>query len=139
MPPRSPPLTVSGTVLEESDDLNILRMTFESKLTFEKYLCSVSRAASQRLGILRKSRRVFNDKPLLERSFWDLSYQFYKGGLASRADQRVSRWFGHVERMDEYRIARRVWMVEASRCFVRGRPRLGMALSNRGMTVEAVR
>ena len=29
-------------------------------------------------------------------------------GLASRADQRVLRWFGHVERMDEYRTARRV-------------------------------
>ena len=26
-------------------------------------------------------------------------------GLASRADQRVLRWFGHVERMDEYRMA----------------------------------
>ena len=23
--------------------------------------------------------------------------------LASRADQRVQRWFGHVKRMDEYR------------------------------------
>ena len=23
--------------------------------------------------------------------------------LASRADQRVLRWFGHVERMDQYR------------------------------------
>ena len=30
--------------------------------------------------------------------------------LASRADQRVLRWFGHghMERMDEYRMARRV-------------------------------
>ena len=28
--------------------------------------------------------------------------------LASRADQRAPRWFGHVERMDEYRMARRV-------------------------------
>ena len=27
--------------------------------------------------------------------------------LASRADQRVLRWFGHVERMDEYRMAER--------------------------------
>ena len=26
--------------------------------------------------------------------------------LASRADQRVLRWFLHVERMDEYRMAR---------------------------------
>ena len=30
--------------------------------------------------------------------------------LASRADQRRLRWFGHVERMDEYRMARRVLM-----------------------------
>ena len=34
--------------------------------------------------------------------------------LASRADQRVFRWFGHVERMDEYRMARRVLMEEVS-------------------------
>ena len=30
--------------------------------------------------------------------------------LASRAEQRVLRWFGHVERMDEYPMARRVLM-----------------------------
>ena len=30
--------------------------------------------------------------------------------LASRADQRVLRWFRHAERMDEYRMARRVLM-----------------------------
>ena len=35
--------------------------------------------------------------------------------LASRADQRVLRWFGHVDRMDEYRIARRVLMAEGSK------------------------
>ena len=34
--------------------------------------------------------------------------------LASRADQRVLRWFRHVERMNEYRIARRVLMAEVS-------------------------
>ena len=45
--------------------------------------------------------------------------------LASRADQRVSRWFGHVERMDEYRMARRVLMAEVSGGRVQGRPRLG--------------
>ena len=32
--------------------------------------------------------------------------------LASRSDQRVLRWFGHVERMNEYRMARRVLMAE---------------------------
>ena len=65
--------------------------------------------------------------------------------LASRADQRVLRWFGHVERMDEYRMARRVLMDDVSGGWVRGRPRLGwmdgvkMALGNRGMTLEAAR
>ena len=34
--------------------------------------------------------------------------------LASRVDQRVSRGFGHVERMDEYRMARRVLMASVS-------------------------
>ena len=34
--------------------------------------------------------------------------------LASRADQRVLRWFGHVERMDEYSMAIRVLMAEVS-------------------------
>ena len=29
--------------------------------------------------------------------------------LASKADQRVMRWFWHVERMDEYRMAIRVY------------------------------
>ena len=45
--------------------------------------------------------------------------------LASRADQRVMRWFGHVERMDEYRMARRVLMTEVTGERVQGRPRLG--------------
>ena len=34
--------------------------------------------------------------------------------LASGADQRVLRWFGHVEILDEYRVARRVLMAEVS-------------------------
>ena len=63
--------------------------------------------------------------------------------LASIADQRILRWFGHVERMDEYHMARRVLMAEVSWGWVLGRPRLGwmdgvkVALGNRGMMVEA--
>ena len=45
--------------------------------------------------------------------------------LASKADQRVLRWFGHVQRMDEYHMARRVLMAEVIGGWVRGRPRLG--------------
>ena len=63
--------------------------------------------------------------------------------LASRADQRVLRWLGHVERIDEHRMARRVLMAEVSGGWVQGRPRLGgmddvkVALGNRGVTEEA--
>ena len=39
-------------------------MTFDSKMTFEKHLRSVSRAASQRLGIF-KSWKLFDDRSLL--------------------------------------------------------------------------
>ena len=52
-------------MLKESDDLVILGVTFDFKTTFEKHLRSVSRAASQRLGILRKSWQVFHDRLLL--------------------------------------------------------------------------
>ena len=34
--------------------------------------------------------------------------------LASRADKRVLRWFWHMEKMDENRMARRVLKVEVS-------------------------
>ena len=70
MHPQSPPLTIGEIVLNESDDLDLLRVAFVSKMTFEKHLRSVSRAASHRLGILRKSWRVFHDRSLLVRCFW---------------------------------------------------------------------
>ena len=38
MHPQSPPLTIGRTVLEESDDLVILGVTHDSKMTFEKHL-----------------------------------------------------------------------------------------------------
>ena len=53
MHPQSPPLTIGGTVLKGSDDLVLSGVTFDSKMTFEKHLHSVSRAASQRLRYLK--------------------------------------------------------------------------------------
>ena len=64
--------------------------------------------------------------------------------LASRMDQSVLRWFGHLEIMNEYRMTRRVLMVEVGGGWERGRPRFGlkdgvkMDLVDRGITVEAV-
>ena len=69
MHPKSPPLTIGGTVLKESDDLDILGVTFDFKINFKKHFRSVSRTASRKLGILRKPGRVFHDRSLLGRWF----------------------------------------------------------------------
>ena len=52
MHPQSPPLNIGRTVLKKSDDLVILGVTFDSKMTFENHLRSVFRAVSQRVSIL---------------------------------------------------------------------------------------
>ena len=52
-------------MLKESDDLIILGVTLDSTMPFKRQLRSVYRSASKRLGILRKSWRVFHDRSLL--------------------------------------------------------------------------
>ena len=70
MHPQSPPLTIGGTVLKESDDLVILGVTFDSKMTFESLASSLGFHSSfSKTGILEKSWRVFHDRSLLGRCF----------------------------------------------------------------------
>ena len=57
-------------MLKESADLVTLGVTFDAKISIEKHLRSVSSAAAQRLGIMRKSWQVFHDRLCLLRSFW---------------------------------------------------------------------
>ena len=92
MHPQSPQLTIGGTVLKESDDLVILGVTFDSKLTFERHIRSVSRAASQRHGFLRKSSRVFHDRSLLGRCFQGFVlpvFQYCSAVWCSAADTHI--------------------------------------------------
>ena len=65
--PKSFSSTIGETVLKESDDLDILGVTLNSKITFKNHLRSVSRANFQRIFILRKSWRVFHDRSPLMR------------------------------------------------------------------------
>ena len=68
--PQLTPLTLDGTVLKKSAVLVIFGVTFDDKITFQKHLHSVSSAAAQRLGIMRKFWKVFHDRSLILRSFW---------------------------------------------------------------------
>ena len=69
MHPQSHPLTIGGILLKESDGLDILGVTFDSKMTFQKHFRSGFRAASTRLGIWRKFWRVLPDRSFLGRCF----------------------------------------------------------------------
>ena len=64
-------------MLKESDNLDVLAVTFDSMITFEKNLPSVPRTASEMLGILRESWRVFRDRSLFGSCFRGLSCQFW--------------------------------------------------------------
>ena len=72
-------------MLKESGDLVILGVTFDSKMTFEKHLHSVSRAASHRLCILRKSCECSKIDRFLGDAFVVLSCQFWSIVLQSGA------------------------------------------------------
>ena len=69
MHPKSPSSTIGGTVLKKSDDLVILGVLFDSKMTSENRLRSVSRTASQRLCISRMPFWIFHERSLLGRWF----------------------------------------------------------------------
>ena len=59
--------------------------------------------------------------------------------LASIGDQRVLRWFGHVERMDDYRMTRRVLTAGTKETEVRQDGWCDGGFWQQRMTVEAVR
>ena len=54
--PQSPPLTIGGTVLKESDNLVILGVTFDSKMTFEEHLRLVE--MNQHLDASQEEKRM---------------------------------------------------------------------------------
>ncbi len=62
--------------------------------------------------------------------------------LAERAEQRVLWWFGHVERMEEERLVKKITRSDVRGVRPRGRPRMGWmdsvkrALGARGISVE---
>ena len=65
--------------------------------------------------------------------------------LAGRAECCVLRWFGHVERMDGERMAKRIYDSGVDGRRGRGRPNMGWmegvktAVRNRGLTLEQAR
>ena len=63
--PPFPRLVVDGCELEDVDEVSILGVLFDKKLSFESHLRKVVAGASQKLGIMRRAWRVFEDREIL--------------------------------------------------------------------------
>ena len=68
--PDHPPLMLDNTSLDTSDNVKLLGVTFDSKLTFEAYLRSVASSIAQKTGLLRKCKKSFGQNDAVLRSFF---------------------------------------------------------------------
>ena len=67
--PPHPNLLVGSTSLNSCDYFKILGVMFDSKFTFERYIRSISFSVAQKIGLLRKSFRIFGDHDVLLKCF----------------------------------------------------------------------
>ena len=68
--PLFPDLVIDGSVVEIVSELKILGVILDSKLTFEKQVKAIATSASKRVGILRKTMRVFRYVAVVAKCFW---------------------------------------------------------------------
>ena len=59
--PPHPNLLVGSTSLNSCEFFKILGVTFNSKFTFERHIRSISSSVAQKIGLFRKSFRIFGD------------------------------------------------------------------------------
>ena len=52
--PPHPCLYISGDKIDDVSDLHLLRVTFDSKMTFEKHIRSLASSTAQKTGLLCK-------------------------------------------------------------------------------------
>ena len=83
------------------------------KCIYEGVIVPMALHGAETWGMRSAKRRKVNVLEKFGRSF-TTDRAGIENELASTADRRVLRWFGHVERMDEYRMARRVLIAEVS-------------------------
>ena len=68
--PAFPNLELEGVLIDNVFELRVLGVILDHKLIFESHLRSVAASASQKLGILRKTYKVFSDPALIIKCFW---------------------------------------------------------------------
>lgn len=67
--PDHPDLFINNIALTSCESFKILGVLFDSKFTFEQHLRSVSSFVAQKIGLLRKSYKIFGDLSVLRKCF----------------------------------------------------------------------
>ena len=67
--PNHPDLSIDNVVLHTCDSFKILGVLFDSKFTFEQHIRSVSSSVAQKIGLIRKSFKIFGDPSVLKKCF----------------------------------------------------------------------
>lgn len=65
--PEHPPLLVDGVQIQNEDELLVLGVILDRKLTYERHLRQMASRARQKTGILRKAAKIFSDDNVLAR------------------------------------------------------------------------
>ena len=76
--PEHPNLSINGALINQVHQLKLLGVTLDSKLTFETHLRDMSRSISQKLGILRKSKKIYEDDDILRRCFFSFTLPHFE-------------------------------------------------------------
>ena len=64
--PSHPDLLVGSTSLNSCDFFKVLGVMFDSKFTSERHIRSISSSVAQKIGLLRKSFRIFGNHGLIK-------------------------------------------------------------------------
>ena len=67
--PVHPDLLIDNIPLSTYNSFKILGVILDSKFTFEKHIRSISSSIAQKIGILRKSFKIFGDQSVLKNCF----------------------------------------------------------------------
>lgn len=68
--PLHPPLYISGGRIDEVASFYLLKVTFDSKLTFEQHIRSLSSSIAQKAGLLQKCFKTFGRNSFVLKSFY---------------------------------------------------------------------
>ena len=76
--PPNPSLFVNGQLLSDTSSLKLLGVVFDQKLTFETHIRSTVSNISQKVGILRKCRSIYDSNPIVRQCFYSFILPFFE-------------------------------------------------------------